>query len=143
MECAQDRIWSLVDGVVFINMDNRVDRLESFMANVGRHIPEHLLHRLSAVPGREVPGYGEAPWFTESTGERAGYWAGVAGCTLSHRKAIQMAREAGWRRVLILEDDVEYTPREGSGDILERAMQQLQGPFMLYCGFNRDRKSVV
>lgn len=137
MEHVSDSLWEFVDGVVLINMDSRPDRLESFMANVGCHIPAHLLHRMSAVVGREIPGYGEPPWFTARTGERAGYWAGAAGCTLSHRKAIRMAREAGWRRVLILEDDVVYTPQQGAAGLLARAVQQLGGPYMLYWGFNR------
>lgn len=137
MEQVWDTLWQAVDGVVLINLDSRADRRDAFMENVGCHIPPQKLRRLSAVLGRDLPGYGQAPWFAERTGERAGYWAGVAGCTLSHRNAIRLAKEEGWRRVLILEDDVVPTPQEGAAELLGRALQQLHGPYALYWGYNR------
>jgi hypothetical protein len=37
-------------------------------------------------------------------------WAARAGCVLSHRRALETAREKGWPSVLILEDDAVFTP---------------------------------
>src|SRR5690606_6683707 len=39
-----------------------------------------------------------------------GTWAARAGCTLSHRAALENARKAGWETVLIFEDDVAFAP---------------------------------
>jgi hypothetical protein len=40
---------------------------------------------------------------------------GALGCTLSHIKAFQMILDAGWQRVLILEDDFTWMPGEEEG----------------------------
>ncbi len=129
--------WKGIDGVAVINMETRADRYSSFMDEVGRLIPQELLVRVNAVVGREIPGYGEAPWFTERTGERAGMWAGAAGCVLSHRRAIELARERGWKNVLILEDDVRADGVSGADVLFRRALETLHGPYMLYLGYHR------
>lgn len=95
----------LADGVLVINLDHRPERLEHF-AEIARHT--RVLHgweRIPAVNGVELPGYGQRPWFRN--GKRDKCWAGRAGCTLSHRKAIEYARDMGWNSVLILEDDIQ------------------------------------
>jgi hypothetical protein len=58
--------------------------------------------------GREISGFGQRPWFRG--GQRDRTWAARAGVTQSHRQALLKAREAGWRTVLILEDDVNFAP---------------------------------
>lgn len=129
--------WDAVDAVVVINMDSRPDRMRSFMAHTGKCFPETKLHRVSAVVGTEIKGYGDAPWFSAATGARSASWAGTAGCALSHRKAVEMAQKNGWRNVLILEDDATYLPSEAAEMMLPKAMDLLSGPCMLYLGFNR------
>lgn len=129
--------WDELDAVVFINMDTRTDRLQLFMERVGRYVPAEKLHRLSATVGKELPGFGKSPWFTENTGDRAAMWAGVAGCTLSHRRALDLVVEKGWRKVLILEDDVAYKPAEAEEVLLQTVLTSLQGAAMLYPGYNR------
>lgn len=129
--------WDALDAVVFINMDSRPDRMHAFMQHTGKYIPESKLHRVSAVVGTAIKGYGEAPWFTENTGERSSSWAGTAGCALSHRRALEMARQQGWRNVLILEDDATYLPSEATEKLLPEAIARLRGPIMFYLGFNR------
>lgn len=129
--------WDAIDAVIVINMDSRPDRLRSFMLHTGKYIPEGKLHRVSAVVGTFIKGYGEAPWFSENTGKRSSAWAGTAGCALSHRRALEMAQQHGWRNVLILEDDATYLPSEAAEKLLPKAMEMLSGPCMLYLGFNR------
>lgn len=129
--------WDELDAVVFINMDARPDRLQQFMEQVGRLVPADKLHRLSATVGKELPGYGEAPWFTQQTGDRAPAWAGVAGCAVSHRRAIELVVKNGWRKVLILEDDVVYDATAEAEALLSESLASLQGAAMLYPGFNR------
>lgn len=129
--------WDALDAVVFINMDSRPDRMRAFMQHTGKYIPEGKLHRVSAVVGTGIKGYGEAPWFSENTGERSSAWAGTAGCALSHRRALEMAQQQGWRNVLILEDDATYLPSEATEKLLPEAIAMLRGPIMFYLGFNR------
>lgn len=96
----------LVDGVVVINLDARPDRLERFRAQAATVAALRGWVRIPAVRGIDLPGYGQPPWFRGRSRDKS--WAGRAGCVLSHRKAIEHARREGWRRVLILEDDVEF-----------------------------------
>lgn len=126
-----------VDGILVINMDSNPARYASLMQAVAGVLPEERIERLSAVVGRELPGCGEAPWFTECTGERAKAWAGVAGCTLSHRKCIAVAKERGWKRVLVLEDDVRPAAAAETAEQLETALAQLSGPYLFHIGHNR------
>lgn len=126
--------WNAVDGVLVINLDSCAPRMEHFR-EVNAFLPQEKVHRLSACLGRALPGYGEAPWFTERTGERASYWAGAAGCTVSHRRAIETAKEKGWKNVLILEDDVELVAEGGA--MLKQTLDSLEGDYMLYLGYSR------
>lgn len=96
---------SLAEGVLVVNLDERQDRWATFLAEVAPALSPMNATRLSAVKGVRIPGYAERPWFRGRQRDKT--WAGRAGCTLSHRNAIEHAVAQGWRRVLILEDDVE------------------------------------
>ncbi len=135
----QAACWDGVDGIVVINMDSHPERWEEFRRGPGAFLPADRLHRLSGVVGVELPGYGEAPWFTERTGERSRFWGGTAGCALSHRRAIEMARDKGWRQILILEDDAVLSPVSADADRLIARALRLTGRYMLYFGFNKPR----
>lgn len=118
-----DAFWSMIDGVLAINLDQRPDRWNDLQTRTADLIPAGKLQRLPATPGASLPGYGMLPWFRGRPRDKT--WAGRAGCTLSHRNAIAHARQAGWRTVLILEDDIE----QASGLVavlaaLAEAMQQ-------------------
>lgn len=105
---AQNPFWQMIDAVLVINLDQRPDRWTQFQAAARDLIPPEKLHRLSARLGRDIPGFGERPWFRG--GKRDRTWAARAGVTQSHRQALGKARAAGWRTVLILEDDVAFAP---------------------------------
>ncbi len=135
----QAACWNGVDGIIVINMDSHRERWEEFLRGPGASLPADRLHRLSAVVGVEIAGYGQAPWFTERTGERSRFWGGTAGCALSHRRAIEMARDKGWRQVLILEDDAVLAPMTPDADRLVARALRLTGRYMLYFGFNKPR----
>lgn len=100
--------WQMIDGVFVINLDQRTDRWTQFQAAARDVIPSEKLQRLSARLGREIPGFGQRPWFRG--GQRDRTWAARAGVTQSHRQALRKAREANWKTVLILEDDVTFAP---------------------------------
>ncbi len=125
----------LIDGVICINMDVAAHRWKGYCARAEGVIAPEKLHRLEAVKGAQLPGYGEKPWFTKRTGERNGYWANVTGCMLSHRNAIRLAQEKGWRNVLIMEDDaVPELTTEGC-QALRRALMEMRGKWMFYLGY--------
>lgn len=135
--CAEHPVWDMIEGILVINLDTSTDRMESFRRLNAENLPMEKVERLSAVLGRALPSYGKAPWFTEQTGDRAKFWAGTAGCALSHRKAIEKAKSQGWRNVLILEDDANVTASRASLDLLQKTLSTQQGRYMLYLGFNR------
>lgn len=128
--------WDLIDGILVINLDTDTERMEQFYAD-NTLLPQDKVHRLNACRGRELPGFGELPWFSEKTGARSGYWGGVAGCTMSHRTAIETAKERGWRNVLVLEDDVRFSQDPAAMKALRVALETLSGAYMLYLGYSR------
>lgn len=101
---SSSRFWNLVDGVLVINLDHRTDRWDQAQGELAGWVPPEKLHRLPAVLGRELPGYQSPQWFRSNS--RSTTWAGRAGCLLSHRNALRLARERQLRWTLILEDDV-------------------------------------
>lgn len=116
--------WDLVDAVLVINLDHRPERWERLREESAGLIPSGKLHRVSAVLGKALPGFGQKPWFRD--GKRDSTWAGRAGCTLAHRRALETAKAKGWRRVLVLEDDVSFAPifsslASGLGQELKRS----------------------
>jgi len=108
----------LADGVVMINLDQRPERLARFAEMADTVTCLRGWQRIAAVNGVDLPGYGQAPWFRHRQRDKC--WAGRAGCTLSHRKAIEHAKTMGWNSVLILEDDVKLGPtfEEDAADFL-------------------------
>ncbi|MBR5894509.1 MAG: hypothetical protein IKZ13_03080 [Akkermansia sp.] len=130
-------VWSKIDGILVVNLDTCTERMDVFRERNSAVLPMEKVHRLSAVYGRSLSSFGKAPWFTERTQERAGYWGGAAGCALSHRNAIAHAQREGWKNVLILEDDVEIKDCADGFSLLEKAVDTISGPYMLYAGYSR------
>lgn len=126
-------LWQLIDGAIVINLDQRTDRWAQFLAATRDIIPPGKIQRLSARLGREIPGFGQRPWFRGRNRDHT--WAARAGVTQSHRHALLKAREAGWRTVLILEDDVSFAPEFSAlADSLAIALRE-QDWQVCYLGF--------
>lgn len=130
--------WDCIDAVLVVNLKHRTDRWERIHAILRRHLPQEKIVRVDAVYGKQLPGFGEPPWFTARTSEQvAGVRAGAAGCCLSHRKAIEMARAVGYQRILLMEDDAEFfneldTPE---GDAIAQVLRQDDGWDLFYLGY--------
>ena len=130
---AQNSFWPMIDGIVVINLERRPDRWAQFQVATRDLLPAGKVHRLAARWGRDIPGFGQRPWFRG--GKRDPTWAARAGVTQSHRQALVKAREAGWRTVLILEDDVALAPDfAGLANALGPALRE-QDWQVCYLGF--------
>jgi len=101
--------WGCLDGIVVINLDERSERWDQLCANSAAHLAGGPpLTRISAVRGTALPGYGQRPWFRGKASDLR--WAARAGCTQSHLKALEFARQQGWETFLVLEDDADFSP---------------------------------
>jgi hypothetical protein len=87
------RYADVVDGVLFINLEDRTDRLGQITSELTSHgVPQEMVHRIDAV-ANDVCGH--------------------LGCTRSHIRALEYAKERGWRRYIVLEDDFVFkVPKE-------------------------------
>jgi len=95
-------MWEFVDKVIYINLDKRQDRrnLMKKFFEVGQ-IPEDKIVRCPGV-----------------------LWnPGIVGCGKGHLAAVKMAKENGWKRVLILEDDVGWHNFDEGYAKLEKLVQ--------------------
>jgi GR25 family glycosyltransferase involved in LPS biosynthesis len=78
----------VIDGVIYINLIDRVDRNEHMIQELSRMgFSKTKIHRLDAV-------YNQI--------------CGHLGCTDSHIKALDFARNQQWKRFMILEDDFHF-----------------------------------
>lgn len=118
--------WKHIDAAMVVNLAERTDRWERISGILSKHLPAERIVRVDALKGIDLPGYKHKPWFSKKTSDQvAVVKAGAAGCCLSHRKAIEMAKQAGYRRVLLLEDDADFQNEldgpegEAVGSVLE------------------------
>ncbi|MGJ8650811.1 MAG: glycosyltransferase family 25 protein [Opitutaceae bacterium] len=134
-----DSFWSHVEGSLVINLDEREDRWAEAKKVLESFIPPGKFDRLSAVNGKQIKGYGEKPWFRAR--KKDFRWAGRAGCTLSHRKALEEGLRQGWEVFLVLEDDICL--RQVPEDYLERLntliFDQVTDWDICYLGFTSPR----
>lgn len=134
-----DSPWDLIDAVPVVNLDNRPERWEKFLASAKGMLPADKMFRFSASLGSAIPGYGTAPWFKgKPTDSR---WAGRAGCTLSHQRIMAEAREQGWDMLLILEDDADFsqTDEEELAAVLREVLAVRSSWDICYLGFSKTR----
>lgn len=78
--------FDYIDGIVYINLENRIDRKASCSKQLNDIFGENKVHRIEAVKHKR----------------------GRIGCSLSHIKAYQLAKENNWRTMLVCEDDVDF-----------------------------------
>lgn len=77
-----------IDGILYINLDNRTDRkasIEKEIAKIG--FDDSKIHRISAVYNEQC---------------------GHLGCGISHVQAIEFAMQKNWARTIVLEDDFHF-----------------------------------
>lgn len=79
-------MFEFVEKVVYINLDERMDRRTEVESELLRVFPANRIERFSAI--RRSPG--------------------AIGCTLSHKAVIERAKAEGWKNVLVVEDDMNW-----------------------------------
>lgn len=132
------KFWDEVEAILVINMIHRRDRWDTLMEILERAGVLAKVVRIEAVVGKELPGFGRSPWFSERTPEDvANMKAGAAGCALSHRKAVTYARDHGLKNYLVLEDDARFDDlllgREG--ELIAEVLKKSDGWDLFYLGF--------
>lgn len=87
------RYEDFIDGIMYINLENRKDRNEEILKQLtNMQVPMNMVHRIDA-------------FYNETCGH--------LGCTMSHIKCLDFAKENKWERFLILEDDFTFSfPKE-------------------------------
>ena len=107
-----DPFLNLVTGVYVINLDQRPDRWEKIQRDVSGIIPSDKITRSPAVLGRELPGYGQRPWFHGRLRDKT--WAARAGCALAHRQALELGTSQSTGPIMVLEDDIFFAPESSN-----------------------------
>ena len=83
-----------VDRIFYINLEHRKDRKEQIEAEIRNYDPNlEITERFDAVNIK--------PTANNITNGRIG-------CTMSHAKIVQIAKERGYKNILILEDDFHF-----------------------------------
>ena len=76
-----------IDHIIYINLEHRTDRREEIERELARMDLTDKAERFEATYIKEQ---------------------GILGCTISHMEAIRLAKNRGYKNVLILEDDFEF-----------------------------------
>jgi len=76
-----------IDHILYINLEHRTDRREEIERELARMDLTDKAERFEATYIKEQ---------------------GILGCTISHMEAIRLAKNRGYKNVLILEDDFEF-----------------------------------
>ena len=132
------------DRIFVINLDHRTDKWQLVTKNLEKMKIVNY-ERFAAIK----PEYSEIPdeykkWFSSknnSDGTDETYSVGAMGCKLSHLKVINIAKNRGYEKILILEDDVDFNPNTSM--IFNEAVKQLNSfePWdMLYFTGNHGRR---
>jgi len=108
--------FGFVDHVVYINLDHRTDRRAEIEAELAPYFPAEKVTRFSAIHREN----------------------GALGASSSHIAVIEMAKAAGWKNVLVLEDDAMWrTDFEANYATLERLAGQPYDAIMISSTFTR------
>lgn len=92
----------IFEGAIIINLDNRPDRWALASIELTKAGISELVERLPAIKHRY----------------------GMVGCSLSHLECVKIAKQRGWKSVLIFEDDIVFTSNFEACH--SRALEQLQ-----------------
>ena len=103
----------VIDGIMYINLADREDRNASILNELAKiDVPSNLIHRIDAVLNKIC---------------------GHLGCTDSHIKALEYAKQMKWKRCLILEDDAVFNyPKERILFILSEFLKKYENNWSVF-----------
>lgn len=121
-------INTFFDKIFYINLAKDVDRNESIIAQFN----EFGITNYERVEAIQVVEQQELSTYRNFINKDERYILNSIGCRLSHLKAIKLAKEIGYKRVLILEDDVVML--QNPNDILQMNRMTIDIADMFYFG---------
>jgi len=131
---------TLVDRIFIINLAIRPDRYEKIKSQLDAlNITNY--ERFDAVVATNEP-YISDPQIVQFF--QRGLCTGIIGCTISHVKMVEIAKERGYKQILVLEDDAFF--QEGFEEKMKAVVEQLKTVQddwkLLYLGANHKKKGV-
>ena len=102
-----------LDKIFFINLDHRHDRLSEIRGELESHGLTHLSERFPAICHEMIGG---------------------VGCGRSHIEVLRLAKERGYSRILILEDDFTFTVESSEFSECLRKVDNLEFDVCLLAG---------
>jgi GR25 family glycosyltransferase involved in LPS biosynthesis len=116
------------DKIFYINLDSRNDRNELMIDNF-KNLGITNYERVSGSVVQELP---EPYQYRNFIKKNNKYVHGQLGCRQSHIKCVSLAKERGYKRIFILEDDVHFL--EHPNKVLSNNHSILNDWDMLYFG---------
>lgn len=95
-------MFEIVEKVVYINLEDRVDRKKQIERELLKHFPSEKIVRFNAIKDQN----------------------GGIGCTRSHIAVLEMAIKENWNNVLVVEDDAIWSNFYTSYPIFEKLSKQ-------------------
>ncbi len=138
MTCTEhDSIWNQIAFVPVVNLDNRPERWNRLLVSSKECVPAEKLRRISAVVGRDLPSFKDPKWFKGKPTDAR--WAARAGCTLSHRKIMEMAESEDQPFTLVIEDDADFSKIYSSefSYLLEQLIEDHTSWDVCYLGYSK------
>lgn len=130
-----------ITSIYVINLDHRTDRWIQFQEVWKDILDFDKVKRISAISGMSLPGVMQRPWFTRRTLGKAKTWAGVAGCVMSHKKALETALKSDDEVIVIFEDDAIPSPFVDKLALklyFEKTVAEPAIPWdVCYCGYSK------
>lgn len=137
---------ALFPHVLFINMDKRTDRKDSFNEHLKSIGSDLKYEQFKAFVGRDLPATEILKMSRGSSAVRENRddRAGRLGCFKSHLAAVEYAKAQGYSEVLILEDDVRFIPGYFTSSYARQARQELPNDWgVLFLGhYDATQKKV-
>ncbi len=125
---------SYFDKIFIINLDSRVDRWISTVGELEKNGITNY-ERFSAIRIRDHKSIDPILYnncHLTPLANNFHYHIGMVGCKLSHIAIISMAKKRGYKRILILEDDIVF--KSNAESLFKKSVSQLPDWDMLYLG---------
>ena len=133
-------LTNFVDHIYCINLEKRPERKEMFIKNLEERA-ETSLEKVSIPKAVDGTTISKEEMHSNYQMNFPHYTRGAYGCFLSHINCVRDAKEKGFKKILIFEDDVTFV--EGFKSKLESFFSNLPGPWdTLWLGANFISKPV-